>query len=1041
MLARTVAPLLIFAVVGISSQSLQAQETEAATRQYAVAVGFQNQKLFDAAVEEWQTFLRKFPNDPRGDRANHYLGTCCLQEKQYDDAIKALNVVVTKYPNFELMEQSLLNLGIASYGKAQQSEQKSDYARGEKILGQMLAKFPNSQYAPRALYYRGECLYQSDQTEKAAEAYQEFVQKYANHELAADAIYALGTTHEALKQPQQALAAYNIFSSKFSRHELLTEVNMRRAEMLFNTGRYDRAEPIFASISQERDFELADVAMLRHARCLYEKGDNDGAAKLYWNVPREFKNTKHYDAAILAGAKCYFLEEKYTLARTGLSQLSKRDVPEAAEATKWLAQSYLKEGNAQEALRTAEQGMRRHRRSEFAADLELVRVDAMYEMPGQKRDTPDLYADFARRNKRHELAAQAQYMAALASLDIKQHGDAKKHCDEFLTSFGRSPLKPDVLFIAAESRLLLGEYESAVEQYRAFLNVGEDHANATQARVRLGLALHMAEDHQQATRWLTTVVASVTDSDLKSEAYSIMGRSHVALEQYPDAATNLNKAIQAAPRRSQNDETHLALSQAYRELGRNREADSQLQTLLTSFPNSRLASEASFRIAEAAYRNEKFQDALTGYEAVVNKHGDSEFAPHAQYGLGWTLFNLGEYEKSADAMSRLIQRYRTSDPAKKGLYVRAMAAYQLGNYTAVLSDVDSFVATKPEKNDLLDAQYVKGLAQAGLKKFTDAAETYQAILTSANGYPAADKVAYELGWTFVELGRTNEAVAAFGKLATSYPDSPLAAEGQFRVAESYYDAGQYVEAADAYQEASSKGNGEIREKAMHKLGWSLLKSDDFAGARVAFTDQLKKHPNGELSGDARFLIGECSFKQEEWQAAQAAFNQVVRANDSNYVALASFRIGECAASLEDWSNSRQWHQKVLDTYPDFDMKPEARYGLAWALQNEGQYDTAMTLYEQVTDETNTETAAKARFMMGECCFAQKKHKDATKHFLKTAFLYNHEEWSAMAYFEAARCFEVLQDIEQATSCYNNLITKYPQHSKVRDARRRLNELN
>ncbi len=123
------------------------------------------------------------------------------------------------------------------------------------------------------------------------------------------------------------------------------------------------------------------------------------------------------------------------------------------------------------------------------------------------------------------------------------------------------------------------------------------------------------------------------------------------------------------------------------------------------------------------------------------------------------------------------------------------------------------------------------------------------------------------------------------------------------------------------------------------------------------------------------------------------------------------------------------------------MKPEARYGLAWALQNEGQYDRAMTLYEQVTDEPNTEPAAKARFMMGECCFAQKTHKDATKHFLKTAFLYNHKEWSAMAYFEAARCFEVMQDIEQATSCYNNLITKYPQHSKVRDARRRLNELN
>ncbi len=46
----------------------------------------------------------------------------------------------------------------------------------------------------------------------------------------------------------------------------------------------------------------------------------------------------------------------------------------------------------------------------------------------------------------------------------------------------------------------------------------------------------------------------------------------------------------------------------------------------------------------------------------------------------------------------------------------------------------------------------------------------------------------------------------------------------------------------------------------------------------------------------------------------------------------------------------------------------------------------------------------------------------------------------MAYFEAARCFEVLKDVEQAKTCYDKLITKYPQHAKVPDAKRRMKEL-
>ena len=52
--------LFVLATVDGLCAQVTAQETEAATRQYAVAVGFQNQKLFDDAIDEWKTFLRKW---------------------------------------------------------------------------------------------------------------------------------------------------------------------------------------------------------------------------------------------------------------------------------------------------------------------------------------------------------------------------------------------------------------------------------------------------------------------------------------------------------------------------------------------------------------------------------------------------------------------------------------------------------------------------------------------------------------------------------------------------------------------------------------------------------------------------------------------------------------------------------------------------------------------------------------------------------------------------------------------------------------------
>ena len=115
--------LFVVCAVGLAAvQPVKAQETEAGTRQFAVAVGFQNQKLYDQAVDEWQAFIKKFPKDSRLDKASHYLGTCQLQAKQYAAAAATFEMVLKQYPKFESLDQSLLNLGTAWYSQAQQSK-------------------------------------------------------------------------------------------------------------------------------------------------------------------------------------------------------------------------------------------------------------------------------------------------------------------------------------------------------------------------------------------------------------------------------------------------------------------------------------------------------------------------------------------------------------------------------------------------------------------------------------------------------------------------------------------------------------------------------------------------------------------------------------------------------------------------------------------------------------------------------------------------------------------------------------------------------
>ena len=1018
-----------------------AQETEAGTRQFAVAVGFQNQKLYEQAIDEWQTFVKKFPQDPRLDKAQHYLGTCQLQAKQYPAAAATFELVLRQYPKFELLDQSIVNLGAAWYGQAQQSKLPADYDKAELAFGRLLKDFPKTPLAARALFFRGESLYQRNKLKEAADSYSTLIRSYPHDELAADAYYALGIAQEALKQPDDAQATFTAFHTKFPKHALVTEVRMRQAELLFGKGNFAAAMPLFALVSAVKEFALADTAMLRQARCLYELGKYEDAGNLYWNVPKQFIGTPHYDTAVLAGAKCFFLIGRYPVARSGLENVAKRNGPEAAEAKQWIARSYLKEKNPKQALQLLDDAIQQHAASPTLPQLLLARVDALYEIPDRRREAVALYADFAQKHPQHELASQALYMAALTALDVDDHAAAKQHSTAFLTKHPNDKLAPDVQYIGAEARLLLREYPAAEQQYRAFLKLAPAHANAPQARVRLGLALQLANKHAEAIAALQSAQADLKDAALVSESLAVIGRSQAALQQFDKAAASFEQSMQAKPTREQTDETLLALADAYRHLGRQADATARLQQLTKQFPKSTRTEEATFRMGEAAYAQGQFEPALTHYSTVVRNWPEGTFAPHAQYGLGWTHFKRNDFKSSDEAMTALISRHAKSEVAPKGLYVRAMARYQLGQHQPAVDDATAFLQSKPPKTDALDAQYLIGLSLAGQQKFTEAAKTYAAILTTDPQYAGADKVAYELGWAHVELGQRPESVAAFRRLAKDYPTSPLAAESLFRVGESFYDAGEFADAAKAYADAVQKaGAGELGEKAVHKLGWSYLKAEKFAEAAETFASQLKSHPNGALAGDVEFVLGECEFKQKAWKAAQDHYARVITAKHPKYQALALYRSGECAAALEQWDAGLKFHQQVLAQFPEFELRPEARYGVGWALQQQQKLPEAIAQYEKVTEETDTETAAKARFMIGECYFAQKNHKEATKHFLKTAFAYGHKEWSAMAYFEAARCFEVLRDTAQAKNCYQQMLDKYPGHRKAADARKRLAEL-
>ena len=67
------------------------------------------------------------------------------------------------------------------------------------------------------------------------------------------------------------------------------------------------------------------------------------------------------------------------MARSGLEKIIDRSAPESVEATQWLARCHLKEGSPDKAIKIADKGLRKIKDRSARTELELVRIDAMYD--------------------------------------------------------------------------------------------------------------------------------------------------------------------------------------------------------------------------------------------------------------------------------------------------------------------------------------------------------------------------------------------------------------------------------------------------------------------------------------------------------------------------------------------------------------------------------------------------------------------------------------------------------------------------------------
>jgi len=1020
-----------------AKKAAEAQRQDAAARrQYNTAAGLQKAGELETAVEEWRLFLQKHPQHELAPAAQHYLGVCLLKLQKYDEAAEAFAGMLGAAPQHELASTACLYLGMAHFNAARQGKPER-YAQAIEAFQAVASKYGRSKEVPRALLYHADSLYDLGRKPEALQLYQQLVAKFPKDDVRADALYALGVTQQELSDWQAAGTTFGLLLREFPQDARAAEVTLRLGETLAAREDFAQAEKQYARAAASAGFAQADYAFFRQAYAVYQQQRYAQAAELFAELPRRYSSSSYAEAAVLWGGKSYYQAGRLKEARPLLEQASGGGGETALEAAHWLARLELKEGRAAAALEVAERGLGRAGGTPWQATLKLDRADALFEDPARRRESVAAYAALAAEHPQDTVAADALYLAAYAALDLKDYEQALQYSQAFLQGHRDHRLAADVLFIAAESQRLTGRNAEAAASLAQLLERFPNSAEVPTWLLRRGLVLLLDRQYAEVLSTLEPARRKFQQPEQAAEALYLVGRAQAGLGKFDASERALKESLAAHPAWPQHDATLLALAHALRQQDNLPAARQRLAELVQNYPRSALLDRAHASLGEYADAAGDHAAAAREFALVLDGWPNSPLVPNALYGLALAKASLGEHEAAVGALDRLLAGFGDHPLAAPGRFARAQAKLALRQFDSALADVQAYLATKPARAEQSDAAYLAGLCYAGLNQAEQAAAVFSQLLQEDPGYRLADEVLYQLGWALRTQAKHAEAADTFARLGSEYPASSKAAEALFLVGEHHYEQKQYVQAAQAYYASLQKeAAAELRENAAHKLGFAYFRNGELEKAQQTFAFQRSTFPNGRYVQDALFMEGECWFKLEKFAEALELYRQVKNPQGKDFMVLALLHAGQAAAKLERWDESLALLQKAEQDFPQAAVLAEIIYGQAFALHHQDQLQQALPLYERVTELSEGEVAARARFMVGEICFQQKKHSEAVRHFFK-ADAYGYPEWQAAAQYEAGRCFEVLGKKEQARKAYQQAVEKHPNGEHARLARERL----
>lgn len=1054
------------------------------------AANLQNDGKFEMAVEQWAELIKQYPNTKSTHEWRYHLGVCEEKLGNHAAAAMAFEATVQSAPkDYANLAQGWLHLGYnlwkqsKSIADQNEGESKQLSARAVESFQTLLKEFPKSDVADQASYFLGEAKISAGDLEGAIAAFDKLILEQPDSKFWPDAVFALGSCHEEKADFAKALTNYDRFLEKAPQAKQANEVRFRKAETLLKlalaaekSGDKSAAEPHFAAAEKIYDALGKDAEFVDRETAAYQKAvvqariaQPGEAAKAFAEFHKEFPNSSSAINALIAAGQNFLKANDLKSAEAQLRAALDID-PKSIAAAHWLCRTHLAADQPQKAWDLAETTLGQVGADDPAiVSLLLDRADAAYAIPAKVADSEKLYLAVVEKFPKHALAPQALYNAAFSALLAKNPDRAIELAKQFTDNYPGDSFAADVKEVHAEAAVQKQQWDVAEQIYRQLTSEFPNHKKLADWQVGLTQTLALAGKNKELLDWAEPLIEKL-EGRRQADMLFHLGTAQFQAQQFDKALENLNRALQQDGQWPRRDEATLLAARAEFRAGQVDAAIARARKFLTDFQNSSLRDQALYRLGEFSFESEKFEDAQKSYSQVIEQFPESSYVPAALYGRGWAELRLKNSEKAIESFDVLIERFPQHTLVADAALARGMARRRGGEFGEAAADLDRFLASNPRPAEKAEALYERGLIDVDQKDFDAVLTKFGELLKLAEAEKLlekwGDKCHYELAWAYKSKDNPDKAIEHFTAIVEKFPQSSLAAEARFHLGETAYESGQFDNAVTHYTAAvqQAKNDIELAEKAAYKLAWSYYKKQDYPTAEKSFRAQVKEYPQGALKADGLFMVSESLFRQKQHGEAVTAYKAALPEVQASPNVREDVKMLTLLHGAQSANETKQFDEAVRFLKPLVDSSsPPASYAAeAWfeygqALKGLGQIAEAIEAWRKAQLSFD-KTGIRARCMIAEAMFEEKKFDDAIKEFTLAVYGYGGREanetirpWQAFAAYELARCNLVQVNsagadqrpklIAEAKNWFNYLIEHYPEDRLTAEAKNQIAKLN